>query len=70
MTNISPEAKKRYAKTATAINQAKLKSGEYRRIGVQGKAAEMDIIDAAIAKAGGSKTQALVAICSFYLENA
>lgn len=67
MSNISPEAKKRYAATASAINKAKLESGEYRQFLVRGLAADMDIIDAAIAAAGGSRTQALKAICEFYL---
>ncbi|QEY23314.1 hypothetical protein [Neisseria animalis] len=62
--------KKLRAKTAAAFNKAKLASGERRVMGINAKAAEMDIIDAAIAKAGGSKTKALVAICTFYLENA
>lgn len=61
------DAKKRYAQTATRINQAKLQSGEYRRILLQGKADDMDIIEAAIAKAGGSRVQALKAICAAYL---
>lgn len=69
MSNITPEAKKRYARTATAINKAKLQSGEYRRLSIQAKAAEMDIIDAAIAKAGGSRTQALLKICREWLDD-
>ena len=68
MSNPTPEAKKRYAQTATAINKAKLASGEYRRLSIQAKAAEMDIIDAAIARAGGSRTQALLKICREWLE--
>ncbi|MDO4879556.1 MAG: hypothetical protein Q3966_09765 [Neisseria sp.] len=63
MNDISPEAKKRYAKTATAINQAKLNSGEYKQFAVKGRAQDIDIILAAIEKAGGSKTQALLKIC-------
>lgn len=68
MSNITQEAKKRYAQTASAINKAKLQSGEYRRISIQAKAAEMDVIDTAIAKAGGSRTQALLRICSEWLQ--
>ncbi|MCP2041908.1 hypothetical protein L1281_002526 [Neisseria sp. HSC-16F19] len=67
MSRITPEAKKRYAKTATAINQAKLDAGEYRQIGIKGKAADIEIIEAAIAKAGGSRTQALLKICTEWL---
>ena len=67
---ITPEATKRYAKTASAINKAKIASGEYRRLSIQAKAAEMDVIDEAIAKAGGSRTQALLKICREWLETA
>nr|DAJ20049.1 MAG TPA: hypothetical protein [Siphoviridae sp. ctmtD6] len=68
MANITPEAKKRYAKTATTINQAKLDSGEYKQFAVKGKAADIDVINQAIAKAGGSRTQALLKICREWLE--
>ena len=67
---ITPEAKKRYAKTASAINKAKIARGEYRRLSIQAKAAEMDVIDEAIAKAGGSRTQALLKICREWLKAA
>lgn len=63
MSNPGPEAKKRYARTATAINQAKLDSGVYKQFAVKGRAADIDEILSAIAQAGGSKTQALLKIC-------
>ena len=68
MSNPTPEAKKRYAQTATAINKAKLQSGEYKQFGVKGHAADIDVILAAIECAGGSKTQALLKICREWLE--
>lgn len=68
MSNITPEAKKRYAATASRINREKLQNGEYRRMMVQAKAAEMDIIETAIARAGGSRTQALLKICQDWLQ--
>lgn len=67
MSNITPEAKKRYAKTATRINQAKLDNGEYKQIAIKGKASDIDLIESAIAKAGGSRVQALKKICEMYL---
>ena len=58
-------AKKRYAQTATRINQAKLASGEYRQFSVKGK--DIEVIEAAINKIGGSRVQALKAICEKWL---
>lgn len=68
MSNFDPETKKRYAQTATRINQTKIESGAYKQFGVKGKAEDVDIILQAIAHAGGSKTQALKTICQFYLD--
>lgn len=67
MSNLTPEAKKRYAKTATAINQAKLESGEYRQFAVKGRADDVALIEQAIAAAGGSRVQALKKICAQWL---
>lgn len=70
MANSNTEhSKKLRSSTAAAFNKSKLASGEYRQTTLKGKAADMDIIDAAIALAGGSKVQALKEICAFYLEN-
>ncbi|MFC3873332.1 hypothetical protein [Neisseria musculi] len=63
------EAKKRYAKTATRINQAKLDNGVYKQFAVKGRAEDINIILAAIEKAGGSKTQALLKICREWLDS-
>ena len=60
-------AKKRYAQTATRINQAKLASGEYRQFSVKGRAEDIEVIEAAINKIGGSRVQALKAICEKWL---
>ena len=65
MTNIN--AKKRYAQTATRINQAKLASGEYRQFSVKGKAEDIEIIETAINKIGTTRVQALKAICEQWL---
>lgn len=54
-------------KTANAALSAKLASGEYRQMLVRGKAEDMDVIDAALAQAGGSRVQALKKICAFYM---
>ncbi|STZ77199.1 hypothetical protein [Bergeriella denitrificans] len=71
MANAQTEhSKKLRAKTAAAHNKAKLASGERKTLSLNGKAEEIDTINAAIAKAGGSKVKALSAICAFYLENA
>lgn len=68
MANANTEhSKKLRAATATKANREKLASGEYRQFALKGKAADMDIIDAAIAQAGGSRTQALVKICTEWL---
>lgn len=64
---LSEHSKKLRAATAAKFNQEKLASGEYRRISLQGKAQDLDIIDAAIAKAGGSRVQALAKICREWL---
>lgn len=56
-------------RTAAAHTKAKLKSGEYRTFTLTGRAEDMDIVDAAIARAGGSRVQALKKICAAYLEN-
>lgn len=63
------EAKKRYAATATRINQAKLVSGEYKQFAVKGRAEDINAILAAVEKAGGSRTQALLKICREWLDN-
>ena len=49
--------------TAARINREKLQSGEYKQFAVKGRAQDIDVILAAIEKAGGSKTQALLKIC-------
>lgn len=54
--------------TAAKWQREKLASGERRTFTVNGKAAEMDVIDAAIARAGGSRTQALLKICREWME--
>lgn len=69
MANANTEhSKKLRAATAAKYNREKLASGERRAITINGKAEEMDIIDAAIEKAGGSRTQALLKICRAYME--
>lgn len=70
MSNLSAHSRRLRSQTAAAHNKEKLASGEYRQILVKGLAADMDIIDAAIARAGGSRTQALKTICRFYLDQA
>lgn len=70
MANSNTEhSKKLRAATAAAANRKKLQSGAYRQYTIKAPAADMDIIDAAIAKAGGSRTQALLKICSEWLDN-
>lgn len=59
----SEHSKQLRAKTAAASTRAKLDSGAYKQFSVQGKAEDIDVILAAIEKAGGSKTQALLKIC-------
>lgn len=69
MANSNTEHSKRLrAKTAVEAARKKLQSGEYRQYTIRAKAEEMDIIDAAIEKAGGSRTQALLKICRAYME--
>lgn len=69
MANSNTEhSKKLRQQTAAKWQREKLASGERRTFTVNGKAAEMDIIDAAIAKAGGSRTQALLKICREWME--
>ncbi|ENX8900385.1 hypothetical protein C7Y17_12260, partial [Neisseria gonorrhoeae] len=48
--------------------KAKLASGEYRQFSVQGRAEDVELILAAVEKAGGSRVQALAKICRRYLE--
>ncbi len=68
MANANTEhSKKLRAATAAAAKRQKLKSGEYRQISIYAPTEEMDIIDAAVAKAGGTKRQALVKICAEWL---
>ncbi|STQ99863.1 Uncharacterised protein [Kingella potus] len=68
MANANTEhSKKLRQQTAAKWQREKLASGERRTMTINGKAAEMDIIDAAIAKAGGSRTQALLKICKEWL---
>ncbi|MDO4694960.1 MAG: hypothetical protein Q4A62_10175 [Eikenella sp.] len=70
MANSNTEhSKKLRAATAAAAAKKKLQSGAYRQYTIRAKAAEMDVIDAAIAKAGGSRTQALLKICREWLDN-
>lgn len=61
-------SKKLRAKTAAAANKAKLASGVYKRLSIQGKAEQIDCIQAAIHQAGGSKIVALERICREWLE--
>lgn len=65
---VTEHSKQLRIKTATRINREKLDSGEYKQFAVKGKAGDIDVILAAIEKAGGSKTQALLKICRAYLE--
>ena len=68
MANAQTEhSKKLRAQTAAAANKAKLASGVYKRLAIQGKAAQIDLIQSAIEKAGGSKVVALERICREWL---
>lgn len=68
MANANTEhSKKLRAATAAAARRKKLESGAYRQMAVCATAAEMDVIDAAVVKAGGTKRQALVKICAEWL---
>lgn len=70
MANSHTEHSKRLrAKTAAAATKQKLANGAYQQFSVQGKAEDMAIIQAAIDKAGGSRVQALKAICQAYLSS-
>lgn len=66
--SLSEHSRQLRSRTAAAHNKAKLASGEYRSIGLTGRAEDIDIIDAAIARAGGSRVQALKKICAEWLE--
>ncbi|MDO5058780.1 MAG: hypothetical protein Q4D82_02420 [Neisseria sp.] len=68
MANAQTEhSKKLRSQTASQWQKEQLASGAVRQITLRAKAEQMDIIDAAIAKAGGSRTQALLKICEAYL---
>lgn len=56
------------SKTAAEHLKKKLASGEYRSIKLNGRSEDLDVIDAAVEKAGGSRVQALKKICAEYLE--
>lgn len=69
MANAQTEhSRKLRQKTAAEARRKKLASGEYRSLTVQGRASDMDIIDRAVEKAGGSRIQALKVICAAFLE--
>lgn len=71
MANSNTEhSKKLRAATATAFAREKLKSGAYQQISLRGKSEDMAVIFAAIEQAGGSRVQALKAICEQYLQEA
>lgn len=61
-------SKKLRAATAAAFTREKLKSGAYQQISLQGKREDMAVILAAIEQAGGTRVQALKAICERYLQ--
>ena len=69
MANAQTEhSRKLRQKTASEARRKKLASGEYRSLTIQGKAADIDIIDRAVEKAGGSRLQALKHICAAFLK--
>lgn len=71
MANSNTEhSRKLRAATAAAHTKAKLASGEYKAIGLNGKSEDIEVILQAVAKAGGSRVQALRKICEYYLANA
>lgn len=68
MANANTEhSKKLRQATAQKWQREKLKSGEYKQFSVQGKAEDVDVILAAIGRAGGSRVQALKKICAEFL---
>ncbi|QEY23525.1 MULTISPECIES: hypothetical protein [Neisseriaceae] len=69
MANLTDHSRRLRAQTAAEFNREKLESGEYRQFLIKGHAADLDLIDEAVKLAGGSRTQALKAICEFYLSH-
>ena len=68
MSNAQTEhSKKLRIATSMKWQKEQLAKGTYRQIKLQGKSTDLDIIDAAIKHAGGSRVQALVKICQDYL---
>lgn len=70
MANSNTEHSKKLRRdTANKFYREKIQSGEYSQMLVKGKAEDMAVIQAAIDKAGGSRVQALKAICQAYLNS-
>lgn len=70
MANSNTEhSKKLRAKTAAAHTKKLLESGEVRRILLQMPTELADEFDAVLAEFGGSRPQAIKALCEFYRTN-
>ncbi|WP_373745982.1 hypothetical protein [Neisseria dentiae] len=68
MANSNSEHSKQLRRAAAAkYNRDKLASGELKQFGVKGRAADIETIEAAVARAGGSRVQALKRICAEWL---
>lgn len=60
-------SKKLRAATAAKYTREKMANGELRQINIRMKTEDMAIIDEAVARAGGSRVQALLKICREWL---
>lgn len=70
MANANTEhSKKLRQATAAKWQKEQLAKGLYKQLTIKGKAEDMNIIEEAIKKAGGSKARALKAICEDFLKH-
>lgn len=66
---LSVASKKSIKKNSARWNEQRKAQGLQKRMNLIGRADEIDLINAAVAKVGKSKIKSLVEICQQFLEN-